>query len=269
VELGALARQLAERLPPLAREVVLTGSTSRGVADEHSDIELLVVVEELPPLAECVRAAEEAGLEEVGTWTPPGAPAYWSGGLLAGEFAELIWWPRAYVEQRIDDILAADAFEHQRLRTAEALVHGTPLRSGGALARWRERLAVYPDALASRVIDDAAEAWHDLPRSSLGMLRDGDRLVLARQLVEDAEGVLRILFALNRAWEPGWKRIAVSLESLELKPERTAGRIEEALTGLDLRTMRELVRDTLALAPETRSVAQARRQTSALLEELR
>jgi len=49
VELLELAERIAETLPPVVEEVVVTGSVSRGVADDVSDIEMLVVTVE--PLA--------------------------------------------------------------------------------------------------------------------------------------------------------------------------------------------------------------------------
>ena len=45
VELRSFAQAIADALPPAAVEVVLTGSVSRGVADEISDIEMLIVTE--------------------------------------------------------------------------------------------------------------------------------------------------------------------------------------------------------------------------------
>jgi predicted nucleotidyltransferase len=41
--LRELAERVAALLPPQVEDVVLTGSTSRGIADELSDIELLVI----------------------------------------------------------------------------------------------------------------------------------------------------------------------------------------------------------------------------------
>jgi hypothetical protein len=254
--LRELAQRVAEALPQVAEDVVLTGSTSRGVADELSDIELLVVSETLPSLEECLAAT---GFDD--HWTPDGT-LWWTGGRVDGEDVEAIWWPRDRVEQRVSDILAAEVYDHQRVRTAEALVHGVALR-GEALTEWQRRLAEYPDALAERIVDDAAETWHESPRSERALLRE--RLPLARRLVEDSENVLRIVFALNREWEPGWKRVAQFLAPLAVKPERTAERIDAALAALDLRAMRELVRDTLALAPDTAPVARARRETDAFL----
>ena len=55
----ALAREVAE-------EVVLTGSVSRAVADEVSDIEMLIVTPEPLDLTACFEHARAAGLESVG-----------------------------------------------------------------------------------------------------------------------------------------------------------------------------------------------------------
>lgn len=261
-ELAALARRVASGLPPAAVEIVLTGSTSRGVADERSDIELLVVSERLPPLEDCLAAL---GFDD--HWTPDGT-LWWTGGQVDGEDVEVIWWPRERVERRVSDIVFAEVFDHERLRTAEALVSGVTLRTAGWLEDWQRRLSTYPPKLAERVISDAAESWHESPRSAFALLRPGEQFPLALQLVEDAQNVLRIVFALNHAWEPGWKRIARSLEPLAVKPERAAERIDAALAALDLRAMRELVRDTLVLAPDTPAVLRARLETDTLLEAL-
>jgi len=267
-ELRALAQRLADALPAAAEDVVLTGSTSRGSADELSDVELLVVVEELPPLQDCVRAAEAAGLQELDTWVPPEAPVYWSGGFVDGEFAELIWWSRTYVDGRVRAIAAAELLDPQRLRTAEALMSGVALRGDG-LAGWQAQLATYPNLLAARIVDDAATTWHEVPRSELTLLRPGERLVLVQRLVEDAENVLRVVFALNRTWQQGWKHLPTVLAPLAVQPERLAERIDAALAGSDLRAMREIVRDTLALAPDSPAVERARTQVDAVLERLR
>ena len=51
-ELRELAQRLVDGFPPNVTEVVLTGSVSRGVADELSDIEMLVLTDEQVSLEE-------------------------------------------------------------------------------------------------------------------------------------------------------------------------------------------------------------------------
>ncbi len=222
---------------------------------------------ELPPPEECVRIAESVGLRTVETWAPPGGAVYWSGGFVGDEFAELLWWTRAYVDERLDAILAAEVIDPQRLRTADALAHGIALR-GEALAAWQARLAAYPELLAERIVADAAQTWHEVPRSELTLLRPGERLVLVQRLVEDAENALRIVFALNRTWQQGWKHLRSELAPLPVQPDRLFERIDAALAGCDLRAMREVVRDTLALAPALPAVERARAEVAAVLERL-
>jgi allophanate hydrolase subunit 1 len=67
---------------------------------------------------------------------------------------------------------------------------------------------------------------------------------------------------------PGWKHLTVRVDPLELNPVWLAERIDAALAALDLRGMNELVRKTLALAPDAPAVVRARAQVEALLREL-
>jgi hypothetical protein len=250
--LRTLAVRVAEQLPGHVGDIVLTGSTARGLADELSDVELLVISGRLP---------EELPLEDVQSWTPgmPGTEgSMWYGGSAGGEKVELVWWTPAYVEERVRAIAAGEIVGHARLRTAEAIVNGIPLR-GKRHADWTARLARYPTGLAARIVDDVADDWVDPISSQRTNLRTGDALVLAQRVVADAEGILRIVFALNEEWEPGWKRLAARVEPLVVKPERLAERIDVAVRALDLQATRTLAAETLALAPESAKTREARR----------
>jgi predicted nucleotidyltransferase len=55
IELKRIATRIAGALPPVVEEVVLTGSVSRGVADDLSDIEMLVVTSQPLDLAHASR----------------------------------------------------------------------------------------------------------------------------------------------------------------------------------------------------------------------
>jgi hypothetical protein len=81
-------------------------------------------------------------------------------------------------------------------------------------------------------------------------------------MVDDASRVVRMVFALNRVWQPTLKRLAARVAPLPLKPERLAGRIEEALTEPDPRrallVMTELQLETVRLAPDGPNVVRAR-----------
>jgi predicted nucleotidyltransferase len=266
VELRAIAQAIADALPPSIEEVVLTGSVSRGVADDVSDIEMLIVTPGEPDLDECFSLAAEAGLTDLGTWGPQGVPTKRVSGYRDGAPIELVWWSRATADAAVDAI-----FDFDRSGTADALANGVALRTSGLLAEWRERLRHYPDELAQKHIEDAALTWGGFAAAGLlTIVRPGERLSALERMVDDAIRVTRIVFALNRVWQPTTKRLADRLAPLEHKPERPAERIEEALTEPDLRRavilMTELQADTVALAPDGPNIVRAREWLSDALE---
>lgn len=258
-ELRGLAQRVADALPAeVAEEVVLTGSVSRGMADEVSDIEMLVVTREPLELEECFGLARAAGLEGLDTWGPQDEHSRRVSGYLDGVPLELVWWPREYAEARIDALLAGEA-----LSSADALVHGVPLRTTGLLGVWQERLREYPRELAAAQIEEAALRWGGFtPAGLLTILRPGDRLALTEWLVDAAARVLTIVFALNRVWPTTTKRLSARVAPLAIKPDGLPERIEEALTELDprraLRIMTELQLDTVLVAPSGPNVNRAR-----------
>ena len=144
-ELLALAERIADSLPPVVEEVVVTGSVSRGVADDVSDIEMLVVTSEPLELEECFEHARAAGLEGLDTWGPQGTETQRVFGSREGVPIELVWWSRDFAEASVAGMLAGEP-----PGSGDALAHGVAIRSGGLLPGWQERLREYPDALAPR-----------------------------------------------------------------------------------------------------------------------
>ena len=262
-ELRALAQRIADSFPPEVIEVVVTGSVSRGLADELSDIEMLVVTEAQLSLEQAFELAAAAGLEDRDSWGDPSTPTRRVHGYLDGESVETIWWSREFAEEHFD-----------APGSDQALLHGLPLRTCGLLGRWQERLAVYPDELAAERIEKAAERWGGFsPGGLLTVARPDTALARAEWLVESAQRVLAIVFALNRERQPTSKRLATNTASLAVKPERLAERIEEALAETDphpsLLAMSELQFDTVNLAPDGPNVVRARRWLADAIELLR
>jgi hypothetical protein len=268
-ELRALAQRVADALlPDVVEEVVLTGSVSRGSADELSDIEMLVVCRERLDLDACFAHSRAAGLTGLDTWGAQGTPTQKVSGVCEGVPVELVWQARADVEAAIDAIFAGDASSF-----GDALAHGVALRTGGLLARWQERLGEYPDDFVLTRVDRAALTWGGFsPAGMLTLTRPGERLALVERIADDATRVVTIVFAVNRVWQPTSKRLAARTAALPVKPDRLADRIAEALSEPDplraLATMTALQADAAALAPDTPNVLRARRWLAAVASEL-
>jgi predicted nucleotidyltransferase len=266
VELRAIAQRIADALPAVVDEAVVTGSVSRGVADDVSDIEMLVVTQGEQDLTECFSLAAACGLTDLGTWGRQGEPTKRVSGYREGVPIELIWWSRAHGETAIEAIFAGDLSS-----SADAIANGVALRTSGLLAQWQDRLSNYPDELAAARIEDGALTWGGFaPAGLLTIIRPGERLALVERMVDDASRVVRIVFAMNRVWQPTLKRLADRAVSLTHKPDRMAERIEEALTDPDpLRaviSMTELQAETVALAPDGPNIIRARKWLRDALE---
>ena len=268
-ELLELAERIAAALPPVVVEVVVTGSVSRGVADEVSDIEMLVVTSEPLELEECFEHARAAGLERLATWGPQGTDTKRVFGYREGVPIELVWWSRDFAEASVAAILFGEPSG-----SGDALANGVAIRSAGLLDDWQKRLSDYPDEVAAERIEDAALTWGGYaPEGWLTLLRQGERLALVERMYDDAVRVLKIVYAMNRVWPPTTKRLADRLDELRVKPERLAERIEEALTEPDAAraalVMNELQLETVQLAPSGPNIDRARRWLSDVVEVLR
>jgi hypothetical protein len=269
-DLETLAQRVANALPtPGVDEVVLTGSVSRGVADDVSDIEMLIVVSEPLELDDCFGFAEAAGLTGLDTWGVQEGPTRRVSGRRERVPIELIWWPREYADTQIDRLLAGEMSA-----TADALAHGVALRTTGLLAAWQQRLRTYPPDLAAAQIEQAALPWGGFaPTGVLTLIRPDDRLALIEWMLDGALRVLTIIFALNRVWQPTTKRLAARVAALSIKPDRLAERIQEALTEPDprraLRVMSEVQLDTVRLAPSGPNIDRARSWLAAATDVLR
>jgi hypothetical protein len=268
-ELHALAKQIAAALPPVVEEVVLTGSVSRGVADDLSDIEMLVVTSKPLELEECFEHAHTAGLDGLDTWGPQGTETKRVFGYRDGVPIELVWWSHDFAEESVAGILAGEPSG-----SGDALANGVAIRSAGLLDDWQKRLSNYPGELAAERIEDAALTWGGYaPEGWLTLLREGERLALVERMYDDAVRVLKIVYAMNRVWPPATKRLAQRVEELPLKPERLAERIEEALSEPHsvqaALVMNELQLDTVRLAPSGPNIDRARRWLSDVVEVLR
>jgi predicted nucleotidyltransferase len=259
--LRALAERMAHALPPVVEEVVLTGSVSRGVDDELSDIEMLLVTAVQLRLDECFEHARALGLEQLDTWGLQGTLSSKVFGYLDGVPIELIWWSREHAEASFET-------------AADAIVNGVALRSSGLLEKWQAHLADYPDELAAQRIEEAALTWGGYaPAGMLTVARPGERMALVERMIDDLSRVMRILYAVNRVWPPTHKRLGARAELLAVKPERLAERVEEVLTEPDpiraLTVMTELQREAVALAPSGPNVDRARRWLAEVAQVLR
>ncbi len=258
-----VAQELAQLCPPsLGHEIVLTGSTSRGFSDDLSDIEQVFYVETLPPADErdqWLHGIYATNIIHDGEAIEDGSS--WSTFHFHDIWVEAGWQPLSKHEENLHAILAGEIIDHDHLKLAATIAHAIPLHSKGFLARWQQELAHYPEALPAKIIYAAIQFWafpHILETRWI-LIHRNERDALAGRLLRDVHNVLRILFALNRQWEPDWKWIKYVTRDLAIKPEQLAERIHLIFSSStpeqSVATSQMLMYDTLLLIPPQLALA--------------
>ncbi|MBD0330458.1 MAG: DUF4037 domain-containing protein [Thermoleophilia bacterium] len=267
----ALARRLADAAPPeLGREIAITGSVAAGLADDHSDLELLFLVDGAPtPGAVRAWLQANAATDVLAGADPTGV---WAWCRVDGVEVEPYWDELAHIRAEAETVLAGETVEHERVALAHVLTRSAVLRTEGALPALVDRLSRYPEAVRRQLVLDAA-AGLEVPSPRLGAAIRDDRVAVEATLLHLAYRALRIVFAVNRCWEPPrWKWLARHLGELEAAPPRLAERMGAALVERDpvaaVAAMVALVQEALALVPGEIDVAAARAGVAAQLERL-
>jgi hypothetical protein len=132
----------------------------------------------------------------------------------------------------------------------------------GMLAAWKARLRTFPAplraALLRRFMAEAA-FWPDNPHYCSAVAR-GDVIYTSGIVQQVVHALVQVVFALNRAYFPGEKRLAGKLHALPTRPDDLADRIEALLrgpTGTSPAALDAQRRALATLVTETRSLVEA------------
>lgn len=252
-----LARAVAERCPSdLGREVAVTGSAARGVADEFSDLELNLWIDALPEPERWRCWLEELGATELeAELSETDETGFrWTLCRLHGIWVEIGWASIDQFDAFVRDLASGAFVGHEQLQMGWTVLQAIPLRTDGRLQEWKAKLARYPEGLANRVIANQTEVWADphVPGVRWGLAARRERMGLALRFVWDMQNLLRVLFAVNHVWDHDLKWTDERALDLPIKPERLSARIDATFTLLDLEEAVEinqrLIVETLELA---------------------
>ncbi len=252
-----VARDIIASCPPeLGREIALTGSAARGIADDFSEVEINVWVD-LPVASSAWRGwLETAGATDIGeSFLDESDGGTWTTCSFGGVWLEIGWIDIAVFDRMLHLLLAGEYIGHDKLCLGWIVSHAVPLRTDGLLARWQEEVKRYPASLPARIIADQTSVWSDphVYGVRLGLAARGQRFGLAMRLQWDIQNILRVLWAINHRWDQDWKWTDERSLDMPIKPIRLSSRIDEIFTMHDphasvLAAFR-LIEETLALVP--------------------
>jgi hypothetical protein len=223
----ALARRVLDaalELGPL-RGALLAGSGARADADFYSDVDLLLYVDELPPEDRLERLQEALGGVNPVPIAPPHLVQFDVGGVAVQVGYTTVEQIDAELEGalvRLEEIIGSP---NQKL--LGGLLEGLPLYGDELIARWRDRVAVYPEALQRASIE---HHWRFFPLwfyAEPMAVRDSE-LWRLDMLLEAAFNLLGVLAALNRVYYARFelKRLRKLEAKFALAPPDLADRLE-------------------------------------------
>jgi hypothetical protein len=260
-----VAEALAALCPPgFGAEIAVTGSVSKGFADAESDIELNFWVDTPPDLAALDSWLRSIGVERI--WPDPADAlgVLWLGFRWRDVWFEAGWQTFAVADRFLDEIYALKRLDLNEMLLADVLASAIPLRPGDYVSGWKERLGTYPDGLAEAVVEHVLSHWHfpQWVNARWAAARRGHSVWLMDHLRADVIDCLRLLFALDRRWEPDWKWLPEVTSGLAVQPPDLVARINAVFEAPALTDRVEgahrLVLDTLDLLPPSESARQAR-----------
>lgn len=206
--------------------VSLGGSFAFGMADEWSDIDLHVYWR-APLASDAERAAVLATVADPGSiragihdW---GLEDHFA---IQGRLAELVYVHLDDLAESVDTAydagLGDEGFATAQLTyvAASRVLHDRE----GALAALRARLAIYPEATRRRLLASLPNLLNVYLEQLRKAQARGDLLYVQHRRYTLQMVFFNLLFALNRRYHPGEKRLLLHTETCPLRPHECAAR---------------------------------------------
>ena len=247
-EAAHMIPELARELAPLLRRFVrgeygiaLGGAHAKGVEDAESDLDLYVFARDILPNAERASLTRQASgnVSNVVSWgddaefTQAGTDFHYQGqkiecwlrhaDMISASVAEC---RRGIVKREFVTWTTTGFYNHCVLSD---LFHMVPLEDpAGMLARWQHEVAVYPSELRQAIVEQHLSAAHFWPDNFhyLSAIERCDLIYVTGIVQQVVHNLIQVLFALNRVYFPGDKKLDVAIRHLSLKPERTEERLQ-------------------------------------------
>ena len=222
-----IADRIVKGLAPRTdlRATLLAGSVAQGIADEHSDIDLLNYYDKLPHRQTFDEVMRDAGGERIGDLGDPRpegfAVRYRFDGIEVQTGGQLI----SDLDRRLARIEAGDV-DWITAKVAIGLLEGIPLHGDELIRGWQAR-ARYPEGLRRREVEGNL-GWFPIWALDQHLASRDAELFRRQMLLDGAFKVVAVLSAVNRLYFTTFqfKRAGAHVDQMKVKPDRLAERLD-------------------------------------------
>lgn len=252
-----LAQRMADIFAqhPHAKAMALTGSVAMGVADDVSDVDMAVYYAPAPPTrVELEEVRQRLGGTDwiffLGDPEEGGCAVSFAVEGVKCDFAHasITRW-----EANMDEVMTLHDADSPMQKALAGILDAVPLFGEAYIARWQERAARYPDALAEAMVRKHLKFYPPWVTERMTYTR-GDLLFLYEIFAEAGKNILGILMGLNRRYHWGeYKHTDTLIAGLNIAPVQLFERLQRVLRDEPERAARELhtlIEDVLALVQE-------------------
>jgi hypothetical protein len=222
--------------------IALGGSCAKGISDEQSDIDIYIFARQILPCAQRSARIEHTSqlFTHVHSWGSDlefteGGTDFWYGG------SKVECWLRniQHIEETLERCRSGKIDRTCVAWTVMGFYNYVALSDlrvmqilddpYGILASWKAAVAEYPTALREAIVGRffaEAKFWPD-NFHYLSAVERGDILYTSGIVQQVVYALIQVVFALNRVYFPGEKKVGVGLEHLALQPQDFYQRIRE------------------------------------------
>lgn len=250
----AIARRIVQGLATRTelRASLLAGSVALGIADRHSDIDLLNYYDDLPDRGLFDAVVRESGGQMIGDIGDSGRDAFTARYRFEGIEVQTGGQLIDDLERRLGRIEVGDV-DWITAKIAMGLLEGVPLHGAELIGRWKSR-AQYPEELRRREVT-ANLGWFPIWAIDAHLAARDAELFRRQMLLEGAFRVLAVLSAVNRLYFTTFqfKRAGAHIDQMKIKPAGLAERLDRVANASPAdaaEELRKLVEETKAIARE-------------------
>ena len=235
---------------PHIKAILVTGSVAKGLADDSSDIDIIMYYDVLPSEAEFEafrQAAFDSGGGFYGGDAEEGFALYQYIDGIRHDFAHALL---SETEELLTEFLAEPDLENVNKQIVlDGIRTGVPLIGADITQAWKDRLANYPPQLGEMLVKKHLRFRPHWVLQKMGVDRN-EVIFLQEELLTAVQNIFGVLCGLNQLYHPGKiKRLDHTIAQMEISPPNVAARLP-ALFEVDMQTavnnLKQLIEETIS-----------------------